>query len=67
MSKSTLRVLMFVAVFSMITAIGNLIYKTVFNGDVSWTIIIGGLLCGSILAFLLQTYDKDGMPRGRRR
>lgn len=67
MSKTTIRILMFVAVFAMITSIGNLIYKMVFNGDVSWAVIIGGLLCGAILAFLLQSYDDDEMPRGRRR
>ncbi|WP_101772893.1 hypothetical protein [Peptostreptococcus faecalis] len=68
MGKSTRKIIMFIALFSIISSASALIYKVIYNTDLSWLAILGGLACGFILTFLIKSYDSDDdyMPKPKK-
>ncbi|MDY4127456.1 hypothetical protein [Peptostreptococcus porci] len=67
MSKATKTLMMFIALFSIVTSSGTLAYKLVFNPKMPWFVIIGGLFCGLVLTYLVKSYDSDDdfMPKNK--
>lgn len=67
MSKATKSLMMFIALFSIVTSSGALAYKLVFNPKMPWFVIIGGLFCGLVLTYLVKSYDSDDdfMPKNK--
>lgn len=65
MSKTTRKLMLFIAFFSIISAMGALGYKMIYNVNMPWFVIIGGILSGFILTYLVKTYDSDDdfMPK----
>lgn len=68
MKKSTRNILLFIALFSIISATGGLITKLLFKADVPVTFIVGGLISGMALTYAVKSYDVDDdfMPKGKR-
>lgn len=69
MSKSTRKIIMFIALFSVFSSMSTLIYKTIYKLDIPWFLIAGGLICGLVLAYLIRSYDSDDdyMPKNSKK
>ena len=65
MSKSTRNILLFLSLFSVFSSVSGLIYKYILHADVPMFPIIGGLICGFVLTYLVTSYKKDDdfMPK----
>nr|WP_314278086.1 hypothetical protein [uncultured Peptostreptococcus sp.] len=65
MKKSTRNLLLFVALFSVFSSVSGLIYKFILHENVPMFPIIGGLVCGFVLTYLVTSYNKDDdfMPK----
>lgn len=68
MSASTRKLMLFIGIFAMISSVSALIYKTVYHVDLPWFIIIGGIISGLVLTYLVRSYDADDdyMPKNKK-